>query len=532
MAFVQAFLNGLLVGGVYALIASGMALIFGVMRLVNFAHGAFLMVGTYLGYYGWTLLGLNPYWAFPLWGAVLFALAVGIYWLVVRRVMGASDFLQILLTEGISLALIGLAQLLFGADYRQINLPIANRITSRRARFTSAWATSSPSRVSVALVIALRQFLSHTEMGRAIRAVAQNRTVAPLMGIRVERVSAITFGLGIACAGVAGALLLPIFWTNPTVGGPVHPQVVRHRGAGRDGERAGRGAGRPPARGRRAVHRLHLGRPLRRGGGLRHLPPGAALPAPGAVRGQVHMTRLRRWWPTAVFFVALASMPLWLHDGYLLQLVFRVVVFAVLGMAWNLVGGYAGQLSLGHVAYFGIGAYAMTLSTERIGWNPWLGVVLGAVLAALAALIIGSITFRLRGPYFALSTIAAAEIIRVLVQNQDELTHGAVGANAPLLFQAPDLDTKFFLGAIPLLGAAFAFATWIHSSRFGYRLPGHPGERGHRDGGGGEPRDGQAAGAPSQRGLHRARREHLRQLLQLRRARTRCSTSRSRSRPR
>ena len=219
MAWVQAFLNGLLVGGVYALIASGMALIFGVMRLVNFAHGSFLMVGTYLSYYGWVLLGLNPYWAFPLWGAVLFAGAVGIYWLLVRRVMGANDFLQILLTEGISLALVGLAQLVFGADYRQINLPIANRITGFGSlHFSVGYILSFA--VSVALVIALRQFLGHTEMGRAIRAVAQNRTVAPLMGIRVERVSAITFGLGIACAGVAGALLLPIFWTNPTVGAP------------------------------------------------------------------------------------------------------------------------------------------------------------------------------------------------------------------------------------------------------------------------------------------------------------------------
>jgi branched-chain amino acid transport system permease protein len=182
------------------------------------------------------------------------------------------------------------------------------------------------------------------------------------------------------------------------------------------------------------------------------------------------MKRLPKWLPTALFFAVLLSMPLWITDGYVLQLIFRVVIFAVLGMAWNIVGGYAGQLSLGHVAYFGIGAYAMTLSTERIGWNPWLGVILGAILAAIAALIIGSITFRLRGPYFALSTIAAAEIIRVLVQNQDELTHGAVGTNAPLLFQAPNLDQKFFWGAVPLLGAVFALSTWIHNSRFGYRL--------------------------------------------------------------
>ena len=219
MHFVQAFLNGLLVGGVYALIASGMALIFGVMRLVNFAHGAFLMLGTYLSYYGWVLLGLNPYLFFPLWGVVLFVFAVGIYRVLVRRVMGASDFLQILLTEGISLALVGLAQLVFGADYRQINLPIANRITGFGSlHFSVGYILSFA--VSLALVIALTQFLARTEMGRAIRAVAQNRTVAPLMGIRVERVSAITFGLGIACAGIAGALLLPIFWTNPTVGAP------------------------------------------------------------------------------------------------------------------------------------------------------------------------------------------------------------------------------------------------------------------------------------------------------------------------
>jgi branched-chain amino acid transport system permease protein len=182
------------------------------------------------------------------------------------------------------------------------------------------------------------------------------------------------------------------------------------------------------------------------------------------------MSQIRRWGPTLGFFMVLASMPAWIHDGYVLQLVFRVMVFAVLGIAWNLVGGYAGQLSLGHVAYFGIGAYAMTLSTERIGWNPWLGVVLGCGAAMVAALIIGAITFRLRGPYFTLSTIAAAEILRVLVQNQDSLTHGAVGTNAPLLFQAPNLDLKFFFGAIPMLGAALALAAWIHSSRFGYRL--------------------------------------------------------------
>lgn len=182
------------------------------------------------------------------------------------------------------------------------------------------------------------------------------------------------------------------------------------------------------------------------------------------------MSLLRRNWAAALFFLFLITFPLWMHDGYILQLVFRVMVFAVLGIAWNFVGGYAGQLSLGHVAYFGIGAYAMTLSTEHLGWNPWLGVILGGLLAMVGALIIGSITFRLRGPYFTLSTIAAAEILRVVIQNQDELTHGAVGTNAPLLFQPPNLDAKFFWGAIPLLATSLGLAAWIHVSRFGYRL--------------------------------------------------------------
>lgn len=176
-----------------------------------------------------------------------------------------------------------------------------------------------------------------------------------------------------------------------------------------------------------------------------------------------------QWLPAAIVFAVLASVPLWLHDAYLLQLALRVVLFAVLGMAWNLVGGYAGQLSLGHVAYFGIGAYGMSLLHERFGLSPWLGILLSAALAGTAALIIGSITFRLRGPYFTLSTIATAEIIRLVALNA-KFTHGAIGLLAPALFSEPFADQKLYLSAVPLLGVAFAFTAWLHGSRFGYSL--------------------------------------------------------------
>jgi branched-chain amino acid transport system permease protein len=219
VAALQAILNGLLVGGIYALIAMGMALVFGVMRLVNFAHGAFLMVGMYCAYFGYTLFKLNPYWGFGVVGAALFLLGLGAYWLLVRRVMGQSDFLQILLTEGIALCLVGGAQLLFTGDYRSIGLPLADRTANLGAlNFNVAYMVSFA--IAVLAVTAMYSFMKYSEMGRAIRGVAQNRGVAPLMGIRVQWISGISFAFGTACAGAAGALLLPIFYVNPTIGGP------------------------------------------------------------------------------------------------------------------------------------------------------------------------------------------------------------------------------------------------------------------------------------------------------------------------
>jgi branched-chain amino acid transport system permease protein len=176
-----------------------------------------------------------------------------------------------------------------------------------------------------------------------------------------------------------------------------------------------------------------------------------------------------RWLPAVLFFAVLFSVPLWMRDAYLQQIVFRVVIFAILGLAWNLVGGYAGQLSLGHVAYFGIGAYSVALFNERFGWNPWLGTLAGVVLACVAALVIGSLTFRLRGPYFALSTIAAAEILRLLALNLS-FTHGAIGIIAPGLFSEPYGDRKTYFASLPLLALAFALTAWTHDSRFGYSL--------------------------------------------------------------
>jgi branched-chain amino acid transport system permease protein len=219
VAVLQAILTGLLTGGLYALIGMGLALVFGVMRIVNFAHGAFLMAGMYLTYFIYTRLHVSPYFAFPAVMVILFGLGAAVYWTLVKHVMSTSHSMQILLTAGISLFFIGLAQMLFGADYRQLNLPVASKNDHvGQLNFNRAYLVSFF--IAIAVSGALYLLVARTELGRAMRAVAQNRPIAALMGIKVERVSAITFAIGVACAGLGGALLLPVFYTYPTVGEP------------------------------------------------------------------------------------------------------------------------------------------------------------------------------------------------------------------------------------------------------------------------------------------------------------------------
>jgi branched-chain amino acid transport system permease protein len=217
VGLVQAILTGVMTGGLYALVAMGLALIFGVMRLVNFAHGAFLMIGMYVAYFLHATFHLSPYASFPLVMVVLFALGLATYRLLVRRVMSASHSMQILLTAGLSFVLIGLAQVLLGADYRQLNLPLASQ-NDRFAGLTVNRAYLASFLVASVVSAGLYFVIARTDLGLAVRAVSQNRASAALMGIRIERVSATAFALGVACAGLGGALLLPVFYTYPTVG--------------------------------------------------------------------------------------------------------------------------------------------------------------------------------------------------------------------------------------------------------------------------------------------------------------------------
>ncbi len=213
----QAILNGVLTGSLYALIGMGMALVFGVMRIVNFAHGAFLMLGMYATYLLFLKFALSPYLAFLIAGLILFIFGYLVFMGLLRPIRGQTDFMDILMTMGLSLVLIDGVQLTFGADYHEINIPLR----SKNFHFGELSA-NAPEVVSFAIAllsaVALYYVVMHTMFGRAARAVAQNRYSAPLVGINVNQVQAIAFGLGAATVGIAGGLLLPVFYLYPEVG--------------------------------------------------------------------------------------------------------------------------------------------------------------------------------------------------------------------------------------------------------------------------------------------------------------------------
>jgi branched-chain amino acid transport system permease protein len=171
--------------------------------------------------------------------------------------------------------------------------------------------------------------------------------------------------------------------------------------------------------------------------------------------------------------------PIFLHDPYYLHIFILVFLFAYLGTAWGLVS-MAGQLSLGHAAFLGIGGYTSTLLFMELGVTPWLGMWVGAIACALVGLVIGYPTFRLRGPYFALTTIALAEILRIYVENTEVGPFGIplragmgllvpLKGNAPRLFQFDGKEPYYYL-ALFMMCAAVGLSFLINRTRFGFYL--------------------------------------------------------------
>lgn len=176
-----------------------------------------------------------------------------------------------------------------------------------------------------------------------------------------------------------------------------------------------------------------------------------------------------------VLAAVMLVLPLAGPSPFVIDIAIRVLLFAFIGVAWNLMGGYAKQLSLGHAAYFGLGAYTSTILLIRWGISPWIGILAGGVVAALASLPIGALCFRLRGPYFAIATIAAAQVLMLLFLKFRDFAWGAEGTTLPNLGDAPlmmqfEAKAAYYYIALALLAIGLAITHRIERSWMGYYL--------------------------------------------------------------
>ena len=218
MAVGQVLVNWLLLGSLYAAVALGFSLVWGIMNIVNLAHGAFIIVGAYTAFWLYTQLHIDPYLGIPLTMAVLFIIGWIVQYVAINRVIRAPLLVTFLLTFGLNLLIADLVQQFFSSDLRSINTAYAGNgidIGSIHIAFDRLIAAA----IAVLLTAALNYFLTRTRTGNAILATGMDRDAARLMGISIRNTYALTFAIGAALAGAAGAMLSELYPFDPSGGG-------------------------------------------------------------------------------------------------------------------------------------------------------------------------------------------------------------------------------------------------------------------------------------------------------------------------
>ena len=388
----QALIAGLLIGSVYALMCVGLGFIFGVMRVINFAQGEFLMLGMYATLYAFTWLGLGKYlgpYLGPIVGAAIAGVLLYVVGILLHRFFlarvtgfrvfgteGEGHYPQLILTLGLSLIFANAGLIFFGSTPENIRTPLSatawelGPLAGDHVSMFFNKARSVAFVVSIAAAIALYLFVTRSRIGKQLRAAADNPEAATYMGIDVDRAHRIAFGLGCAITALAGGTgrdLLPV----PAVRRPrVRHHHVRRRRARRDGQHRRRVLGRPHHRARAAaLDAVPAGAAAERGD-LRRVPadrPAAPRRPLRPERGS-RVTSARDKPLRAIFWFAAAYLALGLliRNEYYQLMLTLVLVWAIMGVSWNVFSGYSGLVSFGHASFFGLGAYTVTLLLVKL----------------------------------------------------------------------------------------------------------------------------------------------------------------------
>ena len=218
MLFLQLLINGILVGGLYTCVALGFSIIWGVMNLINLAHGTMIMAGAYLAFLLFTAVGLDPFLAIPVCAAALFVVGYGLQKYVINLVLRGSTFLTLILTFGFDILFVQLLLALFTADTRSVTTAYSG-LGLVAGRLVVPYVRVGVFAVSLVLTYLLHVFLTRTKPGNAIRAASFDREAAQLVGVEITRVFPLTFAIGAAMAGATGALVAMTYSFSPVLGG-------------------------------------------------------------------------------------------------------------------------------------------------------------------------------------------------------------------------------------------------------------------------------------------------------------------------
>jgi branched-chain amino acid transport system permease protein len=223
--YLQLLIAGILLGGIYSLASIGLTLIFGVMKIVNFGHGEFLMIAMYISFWLYHYFHIDPYLSTLLMVPLVFLIGIITYYLFIKPTLSSSVLCQIFITVGLSTIIQNMVLLFWSADFRSINLSYATNsiVLGPFPLLSIEKIMVNPARLiafvlAVSLSIAFYLFLKFSYTGKIIRATSQDRSAALLMGINIDRIYKLTFAIGIVLVGLAGGLLVPIYTVHPFVG--------------------------------------------------------------------------------------------------------------------------------------------------------------------------------------------------------------------------------------------------------------------------------------------------------------------------
>jgi branched-subunit amino acid ABC-type transport system permease component len=473
-------IEGLLTGLVYGLMALGLSVIFGVVRIVNFAHGEFTVAAMYAAFVLYVTLRLDPLIAIVPIAAAFFVVGYGLQRILVNRFIGRPEHQQFILLVGIGIIIVNGLMMTFGPDAHPLDLPYGldsyalGPVILDKARVYAALAAA-------AVAAALFAFFRFTRTGTAIRACADNLTGAAVVGLDVRRLYAVTFGLGLAAVGAAGALMVTVADPRPDLASAYTLLAFTIVIVGGLGSMAGALLGGVLIGLSEALAGFYVEPSMKSMFSFGRPHPGArraaARPAGTATVMTLWRDAPRRGRAlAALMLIAFAAAPA-VADRYLLSVLILVFYFAYLGQAWNLLMGFAGQLSLGHALYLGLGAYTAAALWVKFGIGPLVGTLVAVPVAAGAGLVIGWLGWRfaIEGVYFALLTIAFAEFTRI---GFDHLSITGASAGLFLPVSGAAAGRWWNLGGGPLLfyyvGLGLALAAtlllaWLRGSALGYR---------------------------------------------------------------